>query len=402
MHARRFARLLICAAAAYVRTSMPNPVLMTLIDASLRGTLVALLLLLAYTLARDRPRLAAARTGTALAVGLCVQVLGSSPFLEAQVPWPWQVPLIAVSVGNSVLFWVFVQAMFDDEFSPRPLHAAAWFAVAALSALNCVVLGRGWALAPVALGVQRAVPLLFGGLAAAAAASHFRSDLVEGRRWLRGFVVFSGVGYTLATALARLSSAHGRLSSGMATLDIALLLAIVAVVAARMLRWRETDLFPAAGIVRSPIAHSPPEPGAVSGCEPRHQELTVQTTSELPAHAADERLVAALHRVMSQERAYRTEDLTVASLAARLSVPEYRLRRSINQRLGHRNFNAYVNGFRLADARASLADPAKRELPILTIALDAGFQSIGPFNRAFKAATGLTPSDFRREKLADS
>jgi len=49
-----------------------------------------------------------------------------------------------------------------------------------------------------------------------------------------------------------------------------------------------------------------------------------------------------------------------------------------------------------------LADPARRDRPVLTVALEAGFQSIGPFNRAFKAATGLTPTEYRREKLADS
>jgi AraC-like DNA-binding protein len=51
---------------------------------------------------------------------------------------------------------------------------------------------------------------------------------------------------------------------------------------------------------------------------------------------------------------------------------------------------------------AALADARKRELPVLTIALTAGFQSIGPFNRAFKAATGLTPTEFRKQKLAES
>jgi AraC-like DNA-binding protein len=105
---------------------------------------------------------------------------------------------------------------------------------------------------------------------------------------------------------------------------------------------------------------------------------------------------------MAVDHAYRSEDLSIAALAARLSVPEYRLRRLINQRLGHRNFNAFVNGFRLAEATAALADSSKRELPVLTIALTAGFQSIGPFNRAFKAATGLTPTEFRKQKLAES
>jgi AraC-like DNA-binding protein len=43
-----------------------------------------------------------------------------------------------------------------------------------------------------------------------------------------------------------------------------------------------------------------------------------------------------------------------------------------------------------------VADPAQAEVPILTIALDAGFNSLGPFNRAFKAETGMTPREFRR------
>jgi AraC-like DNA-binding protein len=41
-------------------------------------------------------------------------------------------------------------------------------------------------------------------------------------------------------------------------------------------------------------------------------------------------------------------------------------------------------------------------VPVLTIAMDAGFQSLGPFNRAFKAATDLTPTEFRRLAMANA
>jgi AraC-like DNA-binding protein len=105
---------------------------------------------------------------------------------------------------------------------------------------------------------------------------------------------------------------------------------------------------------------------------------------------------------MADDRLYRDPELTLASLASKLSVPEYRLRRHIHQQLGFRNFNTYVNSLRLADARRWLADPAQREAPVLTLAMDAGFGSIGPFNRAFKAETGLTPTEFRAQALADS
>ena len=52
--------------------------------------------------------------------------------------------------------------------------------------------------------------------------------------------------------------------------------------------------------------------------------------------------------------------------------------------------------------KAALSDPSQRDVQVLTIAMDAGFQSIGPFNRAFKADTGMTPTEFRRHALTRS
>ncbi|WP_144007038.1 helix-turn-helix domain-containing protein, partial [Pelomonas sp. KK5] len=108
---------------------------------------------------------------------------------------------------------------------------------------------------------------------------------------------------------------------------------------------------------------------------------------------------AALRTLMTVDHVHREPGLTIAALAARMGLPEHRLRRLINQGLGQRNFNAFLNGYRLADARRWLADPAQADAPILTIAMDAGFQSLGPFNRAFKAETGMTPSEYRRQAL---
>ncbi len=151
---------------------------------------------------------------------------------------------------------------------------------------------------------------------------------------------------------------------------------------------------------------TPPVDDAAPAGPPRRDDDTLAALVDTPSAAihdpADDRLLAALEHLMATRQAYRDEGLGIAALAQRLDAPEYRLRRVINRRLGHRNFNAYLNGLRLADARAALADPARRGLPVLTIALSAGFQSIGPFNRAFKAETGLTPTEFRRQKLAES
>jgi AraC-like DNA-binding protein len=159
------------------------------------------------------------------------------------------------------------------------------------------------------------------------------------------------------------------------------LLVIVVVVASRLLRVN------GAGMLGDAVATDPARPAAANAVP----EPSVNT-----ADPADALLVERLEQLMSTERFHQQEDASIGALAARLALPEHRLRRLINQHLGHRNFNAFLNRYRLADAKAALADPAQSELPILTIAMDAGFQSLGPFNRAFKADTGMTPSEFRR------
>ena len=140
----------------------------------------------------------------------------------------------------------------------------------------------------------------------------------------------------------------------------------------------------------------------VDGAELFPRRLTASAASEAVAAqsqgAADQKLVDALMRLMADERIYRHDNVTIGTLATKLAIPEYRLRRLINQRLGYRNFNVFLNEHRIAEAKAALADPSQAEVPVITIAMDAGFQSLGPFNRAFKATTGVTPTEYRRLK----
>jgi AraC-like DNA-binding protein len=126
------------------------------------------------------------------------------------------------------------------------------------------------------------------------------------------------------------------------------------------------------------------------------QRSVAKPESDAPSlQGEDARLAATLDQLMRKDRLYRDERLSVSSLALKLKLPEHRLRRMINQQLGHRNFKAFVNRWRLAEAKTALVDPAQSATPISTIALDAGFGSLGPFNRAFKAHTGLTPTEYR-------
>jgi AraC-like DNA-binding protein len=115
---------------------------------------------------------------------------------------------------------------------------------------------------------------------------------------------------------------------------------------------------------------------------------------------AQDGAIATVRRAFAEQHVYRNGELTVASLAQRLTMPEYRLRKLIHEQLGYRNFNALLHEYRIAEACRELADPAKNNLPILTIALTVGYNSINPFNRAFREAKGMTPSAFRTQAQA--
>ena len=43
----------------------------------------------------------------------------------------------------------------------------------------------------------------------------------------------------------------------------------------------------------------------------------------------------------------------------------------------------------------ALADPAQADTPLLQLAMDAGYNALSVFNRAFKTREGCTPSAFR-------
>ncbi len=138
--------------------------------------------------------------------------------------------------------------------------------------------------------------------------------------------------------------------------------------------------------------------GALIFTLPRSSLLTAPSKPLASVEAApDEQLLTRLDHEMVTNQAWREEGLTVGGLADRLDVPEHRLRPVINQRLGYRNFAAFINSHRLEEVKRRLVDPEHAKETIASIAYECGFGSLGPFGRAFKAETGMTPTAFRNQ-----
>jgi AraC-like DNA-binding protein len=357
------------------------------IDLGLRGAVVGLCLLIAGVALRDRRDSPVARLGAALALGAAASAICSAPNFRSPFEW-WSLLLLALSGGNAVVFWLWARAAFDDDFEPRWWHGALWAATAGLQlfagrgSTPALELATEWTLSFAYLGLAL--------LAAGQALATWREDLMAGRRRLRLVVLVGTAVYIGVVVISSLSPKLPPTPSGsgfsIASVAGAFCLCVLVAIAA----W---NLLRAAGVQEGSVL-LPAAGDAVADAYPAALDGAGKVSGIEPA------LLRRLQHLMAVDRVYRQEGLTIGFLSAKLGVPEYRLRQLINEGLRHRNFNAFLNGYRIEEAKAALANPEQKDVPVLTIALDAGFQSVGPFNRAFKAATDLTPTEFRRHAIA--
>jgi AraC-like DNA-binding protein len=331
-----------------------------------------LTLLVVGLLLRDARQFIAARIAIVLfigTIGYSLSLLPEPLALEGHAEtfaYLLNVPVLGLN-------WLLGRALMEDDFSMR---VPEWTVLAATSALM-------FALAAPGFGIDLPAGEATQGLALAAglavmlhiiwiAVSGFRGDLVDTRRTLRiGFVLLVVTSYVAISAIELLGLGLTAEAIVFDTTTLAINLAIL-FWAARLDTSRLFTPSPKAQTRAAPSSPRPVSPDAVQR----------------------------LHRVMEAEHAYREHDMSITRLAERLRLPEHQTRKLINGALGYRNFPAFLNSYRIADAKAALADPDKAHLPVLTIAMDAGYATLSTFNRAFKSIEGDTPTEFRQRELA--
>ena len=342
------------------------------LDLLARGGSLALLALWSWLLLRDHRAALAPRI--AIAMNLCiaahvVATIGGFEAVADRNPVGVAIQLAAATVPG--LFWLFVRAWFDDE---ARIGWASWLAVFVSTAAVAVLIANVEQRGPLFYTAAALFRIAMFGFAAAGLWIAWRGrddDLVEARRRIRIRLVVTVGGFVILVNVAEVLVYNDLVPDQLRSLIEFAILLVTFALCATMFGIRQTDMF---------------GPTRVSddGVEP-----------PLAAVPGDDPLVARLLAHMEVNKPHRDEGLTIAALAAQLGEQEYRLRRLINGQLGYRNFPSFLNSFRLAEVKAALADPAQREVPILTIALDAGFGSLGPFNRAFRESEGMTPSAWR-------
>jgi len=107
--------------------------------------------------------------------------------------------------------------------------------------------------------------------------------------------------------------------------------------------------------------------------------------------------LARIIMAMVEEKLYQTDGITISSFAKHLSIHEYKLRQLINGELNYRNFNDFLNFYRIKEVSEKLIEADYIQTPVLTLALESGFRSLSSFNKVFKETHQITPTQYRKK-----
>jgi len=357
-----------------------------LVELLLRGAVGGVLLLHMAQLLLPGPR-AASRWALALFVAsLIAYLFCQRAELLLQLPEPLAMAALSLCVGGTAWLWLAARGLFDDGFrlSPPLLALAGCMVALGLTAhlprlLDCFA-GRPPPEPGLLVYLHSAAMIGFTAAAVREVLRGWNDDLVEPRRAVRRWTALGVGGYASVALIVELAvRGHdvGALLPDLHVLGIGLIALALAVVVARH----------SLGALLGEATGERAAAGAVDVSTP-----DIETTEPAAPGPHVSPAQAALLHAMSEQHLYRREGLTLADLAATLDLGEAALRALINQGLGYRNFNDFMHHYRLQEASARLR---AEDLPILTIALESGYGSIGPFNRAFRQRFGMTPTEFR-------
>ncbi len=343
-------------------------------EITLRGASagVSFFLALILMIGRERTKTQLLAALFSLSVGVYALISGDA---TAQLLGALVQPAIIIAIWGTVFFWWFGAALFDDDFKWR------WWRFAPFAVLPTIYLLRQ-ILAPG--GVSSSLLYIHLSLNALLFADVFRiavthaaDDLVLQRRRFRvAFALIVGL-YGIGIAIAEIVEVSTLLPDLLKTFHVVVVFGLNVLFGAWLLSVRPGLFAAAPGAEPAGAAHERQNVGAAD--RPLHDKLMA----------------------LMDAGVYREEGLSVVSLAEKVGVPEHQLRKLINGMLGFRNFSAFLNERRIADAKTMLGDPANARKQVIQTALDLGYGSIAPFNRAFKQATGKTPTQYRKEMLGD-
>ena len=106
-----------------------------------------------------------------------------------------------------------------------------------------------------------------------------------------------------------------------------------------------------------------------------------------------------IRKCMEEDKPYLNSNFSVSQLAMLVGENPNYISKALSQ-YGKTNFLAFVSQYRVREVKQIMTDPAYQNYTLVSIGLEAGFNSKATFNRTFKKIEGITPSAYR-DQLKD-
>ncbi|MFO7762580.1 MAG: helix-turn-helix domain-containing protein [Wenzhouxiangellaceae bacterium] len=292
----------------------------------------------------------------------------------------WWLHYVAINALPGI-FWLTALSIFSDSADLWPwkyIIAGLTLLIPLASTLFEIAAGFDLAQLPALDGLitygAMTLELVLISHAIVVATKHWRADLVQERRYMRGAIIGLIAAYLFVVIV--LEQVMGIASTGLDTAKYIVLTILMVAIYRLLFTLRRDSVFASAQEAVS-AAH---RPGKAPSAE-----------------------VQRILDAMNNDCLYREEGMTISRLSRHLSIHEYKLRQLINGELGYRNFNDFLNHYRTNEVAKKLGDPEFHSITILSLALESGFRSLSSFNRAFRSYHGMTPTEYRnRAGFGDS
>lgn len=324
--------------------------------------------------------------------------------LACYVAWPHSAfdgnldtPLYRISLLTPVLLYAIARYLFLDEARMKPLD---WLLLGYFLLFREVVGGLFYSPAEasdtiliLAYILPLAILIYFAVMAAVYTSQGYRADLMENRRSLRLYFVISTWLFIIPRLVSGLLVFSRMLIGGEEFSNVNFPEWVYAVygffifLGFNLLSSRRHEDLRQLFMQTSVSGAASPESVAAS-----------QATAPAAQEDAEAELVSRIEAAMQEQGLYRQQGFSIADLAEALAISESRLRKTINHEMGYRNFNQFLNFYRLGEASQRLRES---EAPVSAIAFEVGYASLSSFNSVFKNQFALTPTEYRQSAQQD-
>lgn len=126
---------------------------------------------------------------------------------------------------------------------------------------------------------------------------------------------------------------------------------------------------------------------------------TISPEENKIAKAELEDVIKKIEAYMLETKAYLNPTISLKTFANDIKLPERLISKAINK-IEHKNFNNYINYYRIEEFKKLLSMDRHKKFSISAIANEVGFNSRASFYKNFKEIVGVSPSIYaKKEKV---